>query len=516
MDNYRGKLIVCVVSVATSACWVLWSSQANVVTVRDQETGPVWAEMPTQTLTAEVEQSLPISGLHAMQSADRSTIDTASSKTVMQDLTLNHEAPPISDGLGWSGIPATGTAKFVRNTFANEADSTVPPAAAPHAIEIAKAEPTVASKDIPPQDSSVLDSSLILMPARPPVEFPAMDDRQKSTEPQLHPSANQVDQNNTSDVQRFNQHRDVGESSTPDMLAIPPAIFQQFTKKIEYGRTLARRGAIYAARDEFIAALRLITETFDQQAGSRQFSVALLEGLTAMDEADDFMQRGELEQIILDHSSIARNHRTKIIFLDEWARITPQQAMQRYYEYAEQRFVFAFRGHTATAIAFHSLGKSYALPARLEGNSKVMNLPKSMIMFRVAATIDPWDYQSRNELAVLMAGNGRYHEAKQHLIASLQIKRSPAAWFNLNKVHHLMGERELADLAMAEYVIAQNNQRMADATSVVRWVSPQQMNDLAPPPEQEIAPHTQMAEQPPASDGNAAKSGWFNSFKSWF
>ncbi|HMO15231.1 MAG TPA: hypothetical protein PKD64_13940 [Pirellulaceae bacterium] len=312
-------------------------------------------------------------------------------------------------------------------------------------------------------------------------------------------------------VQRYSSSLDI----TPTQFHIPTALFQQITEKIEYGRTLARRGATYAARDEFLAALRLICDTFDQQAGSRQFSVALLEGLTALEEADEYALRESSSQIILDLSRVARGHRTQVIAPEEWERITPQKAMQRYYEYAESRLINACGRHPIASEAFYALGKSFSAPAQLDGSLASSHLLRSIIMFRVAAQINANDYKSRNELAVLLAGSGRFEDAKLQLLASLRIQPTPAAWYNLHQVHQKLGEVQLAELAMREYTNANERLRMADVSPVVRWVSPQQMNDLAPPLEQEMFGKTQVAELPAENDSKK-KPRFFDSLKSRF
>jgi len=303
--------------------------------------------------------------------------------------------------------------------------------------------------------------------------------------------------------------------STLNQTKIPPTILQQVSQQVEYGKTLARRGAIYAARDEFVGAVRLISETLDQQTGGRRFSNALVEGFMALDEAEDFVSRDNQSHVILDVKRIAAYHRTDV--LKRGANdLTPQQAMQQYYAHAERRLVDACGGHACASAAFHSLGKSFALRNNIDGKSNALAVPKSMVMYRIATSVDPVNSQSRNELAVLLARNGQLENAKQHLLTSLRINQTPAAWHNLAMIHNSLGEGGLAEQALDQFRLAQLEQGSSPSSSPVRWVSAEQLNALALPREQEIEAATRTAQRDQMQEGSTGKKTWLRPLKDWF
>ena len=83
-------------------------------------------------------------------------------------------------------------------------------------------------------------------------------------------------------------------------------------EKIRNGYALAERGALYAARQEFIQVLRMISRAKDAQSGTSQRSQALAAGLRALDEAEDFAPRGTQLEADLDVAIITSAHRTPV------------------------------------------------------------------------------------------------------------------------------------------------------------------------------------------------------------
>src|SRR5947199_95823 len=76
------------------------------------------------------------------------------------------------------------------------------------------------------------------------------------------------------------------------------------------GFELGNRGAVFAARAEFVAALRTLAEGFDADGGNNLHSQALAAALRALDEADDFAPLAQARRSELDVATIARSHRT--------------------------------------------------------------------------------------------------------------------------------------------------------------------------------------------------------------
>lgn len=309
-----------------------------------------------------------------------------------------------------------------------------------------------------------------------------------------------------------------GDSSSYNY-QLTPVIQQRVAQQTGYGQTLARRGATHAARDEFVAALRLVAESLDQQNGTRNFTDLLYRAFTAVDEADDFVNQTS-ETYGLKITEICRGHRTNILDIESTRTMTPQRAMQAYYSYAERCLLDACGKQAVAAAPFYSLGKSFAVGPESDSSGAGLNLPKSMIMFRLAIAVNPSDFQSRNELAVLLARNGRWDQAKGHLVRSLQVKQTPAAWHNLATVHQNLNEPRLAQAAFSQYDVAKSKVDNGNTDYGVRWVNAEQMEVQGAQLEQSGARlATQVAtlpQQVPVPQQTQKKQGWLAPIRKLF
>ncbi len=105
---------------------------------------------------------------------------------------------------------------------------------------------------------------------------------------------------------------------------------------IEYGKSLARRGAAFAAREEFFSALRLVAQSHDAQTRSTAYTAALREAITALNEADDFYNEIAHEGIDVDVAYVIDAHRSEIIPMDRAAGLSSAIAIQAYYDFARR------------------------------------------------------------------------------------------------------------------------------------------------------------------------------------
>ena len=79
------------------------------------------------------------------------------------------------------------------------------------------------------------------------------------------------------------------------------------------GYELAGRNAFFAARAEFVTALRLIADGLDTQQQTAAHQQAMTAGLTALRECDDFIPRGARLEADLHLADIVRGHRTPVL-----------------------------------------------------------------------------------------------------------------------------------------------------------------------------------------------------------
>jgi tetratricopeptide (TPR) repeat protein len=254
---------------------------------------------------------------------------------------------------------------------------------------------------------------------------------------------------------------------------LPQAVQINVEEHLEYGKSLARRGAVYGARQEFLAALRLVAQSIDNQFQTRDYSTRLYSAMTAFNEADDFYFAQAEDNGRVDVATLISRHQSRILNADQSADMTPMAAMQSYYQFVQQQLV-ACGGQTVEAgEALYCLGKLFSLKAGndQEGGGRLDNA-KALVFYDAAIACDPGHYRSANELGVLMAKSGRLDQAKQLFQASLKTRQLARVWSNLAQVHRQLGENQLAQLAETEY------QRMLAAPpqeedARITWLTPE-------------------------------------------
>ena len=74
-------------------------------------------------------------------------------------------------------------------------------------------------------------------------------------------------------------------SSPPIKVDLSSADAQKAVHNIEYGKSLSRRGAAFAARQEFYSSLRILAQSHDKQVGGTAYTQALRNGIVALKEA---------------------------------------------------------------------------------------------------------------------------------------------------------------------------------------------------------------------------------------
>ncbi len=253
---------------------------------------------------------------------------------------------------------------------------------------------------------------------------------------------------------------------------------------IEYGKSLARRNALEAATQEFYSALHVMAQANDRQTGTNNYTDALRMGVTAMKEAKDFRVDDPQHQIHTNVSSIVEAHDTKLIGKTNARHLTATQAMQQYFEYAGQQLGLCGGQNVVAAEALYCLGKLTAIRSTSSDNPNSFEVAKAIIFHRASMGANSQNYQSANELGVLLAREGRLSAAEAWLKKSLTIKPIAQSWGNLAKVHQRKGtpmDNDLAARAHREYQIAMNNEAVGLSGNKIRWVEPAEFIRSAPP-----------------------------------
>ena len=255
-------------------------------------------------------------------------------------------------------------------------------------------------------------------------------------------------------------------------------IAQQADRKTRYGFELAGRGAYFAARAEFIGALRLIAEGLDTEQRSDTHGRALAAALGALEEAEDFLPSGSRLEAHLDLPGLVAIHTTPVL-KDATEGVTPMLALRRYLTFAQEKFVAAAGREVAGAMALHAMGKLHAALARKNGGPIVAPESKAMVFYQAAWLVYPKNYMSVNDLGVLLAQCGRYGDARAMFEHSLSLCQQSTGWENLAVVYRQLGEAALAEQAvrrgslLRDEEMGRRRKSPATANGSVQWVDSQ-------------------------------------------
>ena len=261
----------------------------------------------------------------------------------------------------------------------------------------------------------------------------------------------------------------------PLQMQVSEAAAQQAAHHIEYGKSLARRGATHGARQEFYAALRVIAQEYDGTTGSNDFSRSLSQAILAMNEAKDFVNENAEADSILDVASITETHRSNILNQVQAEAMTPPQAMQRYFAFAEHKLDEAGGRTTVAAEAFYCLGKLHTVTPDQSIAPFRVQTAKAIAFHKAALLSNRKNARSANELGVLMARLGELDKAVDLFKQSLLVQQSSNTWRNLAKTHARQGQHELARLAEQEFALAARSQANSAVTGI-RWLPSNEFN----------------------------------------
>jgi tetratricopeptide (TPR) repeat protein len=260
-------------------------------------------------------------------------------------------------------------------------------------------------------------------------------------------------------------------------------IAAQSDQQIRHGFELASRGAYFAARAEFTAALRLIAQGLDNEQNTNAHSRALSAALTAMQESQDFVPtRGKLEGDI-DLPPIIASHSTPVLKDAAPKQLQAMRAVKQYLTFAQAQLALAAGQEVSGSMALAALGKMHAALAGRPNPEIVLPEAKSVTFLQAAILVCPRNYIAANELGVLLAHNGDYAGARRILEHSVLACRSFENLSNLSVVYRQIGELRLSALAAEKAQVARacetTRQKGASlsAGGSVTWVDPSALAD---------------------------------------
>jgi len=284
-------------------------------------------------------------------------------------------------------------------------------------------------------------------------------------------------------------------------------------QQVRKGFETCGRGALFAGRSELIQALRMIAQNADAIEGGTVHSDALAAGMRAMSEAEDFVVRGSRLESELDMATLVASHRTPVVRETlagpgRPAPITPLEAQNRYYMYAQQQLALASAGVPVGGIALYGLGKVHTTLAAADSDAKALEEPQAMTLYQAALLADPGNPLAAHELGVMLARHQRHDEALAMFQHSAMIASLPETWKNLATLHAQRGEADLARRATDEAKNAEARLSRAKpashpalARSSVRWLSPDEFSKTRPASSEAIAarPNKATGDKPSAA-----------------
>ena len=293
-------------------------------------------------------------------------------------------------------------------------------------------------------------------------------------------------------------------------------VAREADRKTRHGFELAGRGAFFAARAEFIGALRMIAEGLDTERKTDSHSRALTAALTAIREAEDFMPEGSRLEGDIDLPLVVSTHVTPVLKTGA-ERVTSLTAMRCYLTFAQEQFAAASEREVAGSMALRALGKLYDELAAKRGASDPTAAPKAMVFFQAALLTYSENYMAANDLGVLLVRSGKLEAAKGIFQYSLSLCPRSATMHNLAAVHGRLGDAAMAARLQNEaerigqIESGRRKYEQIAGDTAIRWVDPQTFAQTAKDapylPSEKNQPPTQAPGQSADPDRRPAVDG---------
>jgi tetratricopeptide (TPR) repeat protein len=312
---------------------------------------------------------------------------------------------------------------------------------------------------------------------------------------------------------------DANDACAPALVGTPTGavVCKRAEAKIRRGYALVQRGATFAARREFIGVLELIAEAKDHKHGAPRRTIALANGLRAIDEAADFESRGARADSRASIAIIVAAHRTPVGKVDDAQGLMPAQLADLYFHYAQLQLGAAVAGEPAGSMALHALGKLHTQLARTEPDNHPQAEQVALALQQAAILARDDNFLAVHELGILLAESGHYAEA-ECLIGEVAVREPNAVVLrNLARVQRKLGREELAAASEQQAQFYANRDGAGPGAHGVVWVNPATLvrtgDATAPPRAVAAAPPANNpyapAAAPPAQNANRNSGGWF-------
>ncbi|REK18897.1 MAG: hypothetical protein DWQ37_03575 [Planctomycetota bacterium] len=272
-------------------------------------------------------------------------------------------------------------------------------------------------------------------------------------------------------------------------------------ERVRHAIQLAEKGALFAARKEFIAAINQIAQAHDVDQRTRKHINAAIAGFRALKEANQFVGVGLTE---VNVSALVEGHKTPALKGVDTADMPGSLAAQYYFDYAKTQLATSVGRETVGSIALYGLGKIIISGAGRNSQQLEYSGP-AMALFQAAVISEPQNFRAAHELGVLLAGSGQLEMARQMLMGSAAASPQPVIWKNLSVVHSRLGEVALAQQARQNAEVLEAANPKSDAPPV-HWVDPATFASTSKPSEAGVPSAAMPAAARPSASPAAPKT----------
>jgi tetratricopeptide (TPR) repeat protein len=265
------------------------------------------------------------------------------------------------------------------------------------------------------------------------------------------------------------------------------SIARQADQLIRHGFELAGRKAYFAARAEFIAALRLVAQGLDTDEQTISHGKSLAAASTALKEAEDFIPRGSMLEANLDIPALVASHTTPALKNADTSQTTSLSALKSYLTYAQEQFAAAAGREISGSMALRALGKLHDELGQHQNTDIQAAAPKAVVFYQAALLVAPQNYMAANDLGVLLARAGNLRDARAVLEHSAANGYQSTVLRNLATVYQKQGRSDLAAQANQRAMLAQQTEQARRqaagalaADGSVQWVAPNTFAQTSP------------------------------------
>ena len=210
---------------------------------------------------------------------------------------------------------------------------------------------------------------------------------------------------------------------------------------------LLRRGAFCSAREEAEMASMLLFRHIDLHDNLFRCEPAMQAANQALREAEDFVVAMRLTA---DGDSLRRlvdAHKTPVLKSNNLSDMSPLAAAQHYRQFAESQLTEAAQGHPWASELLYTVGRTYQAEADAASNNIDVLRMKALAYYHASRVTMPTNAIACNQLGYLLLQMDRNEEAREALIAAVELKKDEAFLSNLAEASRRLGDMKTVNWA---------------------------------------------------------------------